>query len=133
MARGWPAAARIARSASESPCPATPAPNSLYRQAHFDPLTQLPNRLLFRDQLAQELRNVDQNGARGALLYIDLDHFKKVNDSFGHEAGDQVLSIVAQRLRACVKDGDTVARLGGDRIHGHPACCHRYHGGVGSS
>jgi diguanylate cyclase (GGDEF)-like protein len=88
----------------------------LYRQAHFDPLTQLPNRLLFRDQLAQELQNVAQNGARGALLYIDLDHFKKVNDSLGHEAGDQLLAIVAQRLRACVKDGDTVARLGGDEF-----------------
>jgi diguanylate cyclase (GGDEF)-like protein len=88
----------------------------LYRQAHFDPLTQLPNRLLFRDQLAQELRNVDQGGARGALLYIDLDHFKKVNDSLGHEAGDQLLAVVAQRLRGCVKEGDTVARLGGDEF-----------------
>ena len=88
----------------------------LYRQAHFDPLTQLPNRLLFRDELAQELRNVATTGTRGALLYIDLDHFKKVNDSLGHEAGDQLLSIVAQRLRACVKDGDTVARLGGDEF-----------------
>jgi diguanylate cyclase (GGDEF)-like protein len=88
----------------------------LYRQAHFDPLTQLPNRLLFRDQLAQELRNVETGGARGALLYIDLDHFKKVNDSLGHEAGDQLLAVVAQRLRACVKDGDTVARLGGDEF-----------------
>jgi diguanylate cyclase (GGDEF)-like protein len=88
----------------------------LYRQAHFDPLTQLPNRLLFRDQLAQELRNVTQKGGRGALFYIDLDHFKKINDALGHSAGDQVLSIVAQRLRACVKDGDTVARLGGDEF-----------------
>jgi len=88
----------------------------LYRQAHFDPLTQLPNRLLFRDQLAQALHNIDQTASRGALLYIDLDHFKKVNDSLGHEAGDQLLSIVAQRLRACVKDGDTVARLGGDEF-----------------
>jgi diguanylate cyclase (GGDEF)-like protein len=88
----------------------------LYRQAHFDPLTQLPNRLLFRDELAQELRNVMTTGSRGALLYIDLDHFKKVNDSLGHEAGDQLLSIVAQRLRACVNDGDTVARLGGDEF-----------------
>jgi diguanylate cyclase (GGDEF)-like protein len=88
----------------------------LYRQAHFDPLTQLPNRLLFRDQLQAELQAALQSGTSGALLFIDLDHFKRVNDSLGHEAGDQLLSIVAQRLRACVKDGDTVARLGGDEF-----------------
>lgn len=88
----------------------------LYRQAHFDPLTQLPNRLLFRDQLAEELGKLTEAGGSGALFYIDLDHFKKINDSLGHAAGDQVLSIVAQRLRACVKDGDTVARLGGDEF-----------------
>jgi diguanylate cyclase (GGDEF)-like protein len=88
----------------------------LYRQAHYDPLTQLPNRLLFRDQLQAELQHAAQTGASGALLYIDLDHFKRVNDSFGHEAGDQLLSIIAQRLRGCVKDGDTVARLGGDEF-----------------
>jgi len=90
--------------------------DKLYRQAHFDPLTQLPNRLLFRDRLAQELASISQTPSRGALLYIDLDHFKKVNDSLGHAAGDQLLSIVAQRLRSCVKDGDTVARLGGDEF-----------------
>ena len=88
----------------------------LYRQAHFDPLTQLPNRLLFRDRLAQELTGLSESATRGALLFIDLDHFKRVNDSLGHEAGDQLLAIVAQRLRACVKDGDTVARLGGDEF-----------------
>ncbi|HUG73883.1 MAG TPA: EAL domain-containing protein, partial [Steroidobacteraceae bacterium] len=88
----------------------------LYRQAHFDPLTQLPNRLLFRDQLQSELLSVAQSGGSGALLYIDLDHFKRVNDSLGHEAGDQLLSIIAQRLRGCVKEGDTVARLGGDEF-----------------
>jgi diguanylate cyclase (GGDEF)-like protein len=88
----------------------------LYRQAHFDPLTQLPNRLLFRDRLAQELTAAVNAPARGALIYIDLDHFKKVNDSLGHKAGDQLLAIIAQRLRACVKDGDTVARLGGDEF-----------------
>jgi diguanylate cyclase (GGDEF)-like protein len=88
----------------------------LYRQAHFDPLTMLPNRLLFCDRLAQELRNATETHTRGALLYIDLDHFKRVNDSVGHAAGDQLLGIVAQRLRACVKDGDTVARLAGDEF-----------------
>ncbi len=88
----------------------------LYRQAHFDPLTQLPNRQLFRDQLQAELQNTAAAGSRGALLYIDLDHFKRVNDSLGHEAGDQLLSNVAQRLRDCVKEGDTVARLGGDEF-----------------
>jgi diguanylate cyclase (GGDEF)-like protein len=88
----------------------------LYRQAHFDPLTALPNRLLFRDRLAQELANAVAGLSRGALLYIDLDHFKRVNDSVGHTAGDQLLTIVAQRLRSCIKDGDTVARLGGDEF-----------------
>jgi diguanylate cyclase (GGDEF)-like protein len=88
----------------------------LYRQAHFDALTTLPNRLLFRDRLSQELAAATAGPQRGALLYVDLDHFKKVNDSVGHAAGDQLLQIVAQRLRACVKDGDTVARLGGDEF-----------------
>ncbi len=88
----------------------------LYRQAHFDSLTSLPNRLLFRDRLSQELASSSDTSQRGALLYVDLDHFKKVNDSVGHIAGDQLLTIVAQRLRSCVKDGDTVARLGGDEF-----------------
>jgi diguanylate cyclase (GGDEF)-like protein len=88
----------------------------LYRQAHFDSLTSLPNRLLFRDRLSQELASAAAGGQRGAVLYVDLDHFKKVNDSVGHSAGDQLLTIVAQRLRSCVKDGDTVARLGGDEF-----------------
>ena len=88
----------------------------LYRQAHFDPLTTLPNRLLFRDRLAQELASSTAGLSRGALLYVDLDHFKRVNDSVGHNAGDQLLTIIAQRLRSAVKDGDTVARLGGDEF-----------------
>jgi diguanylate cyclase (GGDEF)-like protein len=88
----------------------------LYRQAHFDSLTSLPNRLLFRDRLSQELASIADGTQRGAVLYVDLDHFKKVNDSVGHSAGDQLLTIVAQRLRSCVKDGDTVARLGGDEF-----------------
>ena len=88
----------------------------LYRQAHFDPLTTLPNRLLFRDRLSQELASAADGRQRGALLYLDLDHFKKINDTVGHSAGDQMLQIVAQRLRACIKEGDTVARLGGDEF-----------------
>lgn len=88
----------------------------LYRQAHFDPLTALPNRLLFRDRLAQELASSTAGLSRGALLYVDLDHFKRVNDSVGHNAGDQLLTIIAQRLRSAVKDGDTVSRLGGDEF-----------------
>ena len=88
----------------------------LYRQAHFDPLTGLPNRLLFREHLARELGSARAAGRRGALLYIDLDHFKRVNDSYGHGAGDQLLIEVAQRLRACADDSDMVARLGGDEF-----------------
>ncbi len=88
----------------------------LYRQAHYDPLTQLPNRALFRDRLAQELAASASGLTRGALMYVDLDHFKRVNDSLGHSAGDQLLSIVAHRLKACTKEGDTVARLGGDEF-----------------
>ncbi len=88
----------------------------LYRQAHFDALTGLPNRLLFRDRLSQELASAADGRLRGALLYVDLDHFKKINDTVGHNAGDQLLQIVAQRLRACIKEGDTVARLGGDEF-----------------
>jgi diguanylate cyclase (GGDEF)-like protein len=88
----------------------------LYRQAHFDSLTSLPNRVLFRDRLSQELASSGDAVPCGALLYVDLDHFKRVNDTVGHTAGDQLLTIVAQRLRSCVKDGDTVARLGGDEF-----------------
>jgi diguanylate cyclase (GGDEF)-like protein len=88
----------------------------LYRQANFDTLTQLPNRVLFRDRLQEAVTAALDNHVRGALLYVDLDHFKKVNDKLGHAAGDHLLSIVAQRLRGCVKEGDTVARLSGDEF-----------------
>ncbi len=89
----------------------------LYRQAHFDSLTSLPNRVLFRDRLSQELASSGDAAPCGALLYVDLDHFKRVNDTVGRIAGgDQLLFIVAQRLRSCLKEGDTVARLGGDEF-----------------
>jgi diguanylate cyclase (GGDEF)-like protein len=88
----------------------------LYRQAHYDALTGLPNRLLFRERFDEELRRVRGGAAGGALLYLDLDDFKQVNDSLGHAAGDQMLVVVGQRLRACVKESDTVARIGGDEF-----------------
>ncbi len=97
----------LARSAREE---------QLYRQAHYDPLTGLPNRVLFASTLSPEIDSAVAGMARGSVLYVDLDHFKKVNDTAGHAAGDQLLCIAAQRLRACVKEHDTVARLGGDEF-----------------
>lgn len=89
---------------------------NLYRQAHYDPLTGLPNRVLFNERLKAEVAAAQAGGYSGALLYVDLDHFKKVNDTVGHAAGDQLLGIVAQRLRAAVKEGDLVSRLAGDEF-----------------
>jgi diguanylate cyclase (GGDEF)-like protein len=88
----------------------------LTHAAHFDPLTDLPNRLLFFDRMEQALSLARRNGAGFALLYIDLDGFKPINDTYGHEAGDQVLRAVALRLRNRVRRSDTVARLGGDEF-----------------
>jgi diguanylate cyclase (GGDEF)-like protein/PAS domain S-box-containing protein len=84
--------------------------------AYHDPLTQLPNRRLLEDRLEQSIRNAHRNGHQLALLLIDLDKFKPINDQHGHASGDRVLETVAARLRACVRDTDTVARLGGDEF-----------------
>ncbi|WP_127478222.1 diguanylate cyclase domain-containing protein [Sulfurivermis fontis] len=88
----------------------------IWRQAHFDGLTGLPNRELFAKRLEQALNQTDLSEAQAGLLYIDLDGFKQVNDSFGHAAGDTLLREVARRLLTCVRDSDTVARLGGDEF-----------------
>jgi diguanylate cyclase (GGDEF)-like protein len=88
----------------------------LYYQAHYDALTQLPNRLYFKDQLARRLSQAQRERKRFALLFIDLDHFKNVNDSFGHAEGDEVLRQAALRLGQCVREADSVARLGGDEF-----------------
>jgi diguanylate cyclase (GGDEF)-like protein len=84
--------------------------------AFHDPLTDLPNRLLFQDRLAQAIARVRREGGRGALLMLDLDDFKAVNDALGHAAGDALLRAVARRLARAVRATDTVARLGGDEF-----------------
>ena len=84
--------------------------------AHHDPLTQLPNRLLFRDRVEQAIARAGRSGRFFALLFIDLDDFKVVNDSCGHQAGDQALRATAERLLAAVRDTDTVCRYGGDEF-----------------
>ena len=84
--------------------------------AFYDPLTQLPNRRLLLDRLRQAMATSARNGWEGALLFIDLDHFKTLNDPLGHDYGDLLLQQVAARLIACVREGDTVARLGGDEF-----------------
>ena len=90
--------------------------SELEHLAHFDPLTDLPNRVLFRDRLGHDLERASRHEQVVALLLLDLDGFKTVNDSLGHPMGDRLLQMVAQRLRACIRQEDTVARLGGDEF-----------------
>jgi len=87
-----------------------------YRLAHYDHLTNTPNRFLLRDRLRQNLAKGSREGSRVAVLFIDLDRFKAVNDTLGHLAGDELLKIVGQRLSECVRDMDTVGRFGGDEF-----------------
>lgn len=84
--------------------------------AHHDALTGLPNRLLLRDRLQQALAQAQRNGQMVGVMYLDVDHFKQINDTFGHHLGDQVLKGFAGRLEGCVRRSDTVARLGGDEF-----------------
>ena len=88
----------------------------IQRVAHHDDLTGLPNRLLFNDRLHQTLSLAKRDSRQFALLYLDLDHFKPVNDSMGHAAGDELLQGVAARIRHQVRESDTVARVGGDEF-----------------
>lgn len=84
--------------------------------AHHDPLTGLTNRSLFNDRLHLAVRLARRHSTKLALLFVDINDFKAVNDTYGHAAGDQVLCAVARRLEACVREVDTVARLGGDEF-----------------
>ncbi len=88
----------------------------LWKRANFDVLTQLPNRDMFRDRLSQEIKKSDRTGQPLALMLIDLDQFKEVNDTLGHDMGDILLQEAARRILNCVRESDTVARLGGDEF-----------------
>ena len=88
----------------------------IWRRANYDDLTGLPNRHMFMDRLAQEIRRADRSAAFLALLFLDLDRFKEVNDRLGHAAGDRLLADAAQRIGACVRASDTIGRLGGDEF-----------------
>ena len=87
-----------------------------WHRANYDELTGLPNRTLFCDRLEQAVLHAGRSGTKIALLFIDLDHFKEVNDNLGHGVGDLLLKFAADRIRSCVRQADTVARLGGDEF-----------------
>jgi len=92
------------------------AEEQIYRLAHIDPLTELPNRRLLNERLREVLIEARRTGVQGALLFIDLDRFKTINDMLGHSAGDSALRQAAQRLRQAVRAADTIARVGGDEF-----------------
>ncbi len=92
------------------------AQSELHRLAFFDPLTGLANRQLFRDRLNSVVQRSRRSGEPAALMYLDLDGFKRINDTLGHDAGDELLRKVAEWLQGCVREEDSVARLGGDEF-----------------
>jgi diguanylate cyclase (GGDEF)-like protein len=92
------------------------AEQRIQHMAYHDALTGLPNRLLLQDRVAQALMRSERHGVRHAVVFIDLDNFKNINDSLGHHIGDQVLQAIAKRLAPCVRETDTVARIGGDEF-----------------
>lgn len=89
---------------------------NLRQMATTDPLTKMPNRILFNERLVDAIERVDGNGHQIAVLFIDLDNFKNINDAFGHLTGDRVIQMAGERLTACLRDCDTVAHIGGDEF-----------------
>jgi len=89
---------------------------ALHKLAFYDPLTRLCNRRLFNDLLTRMITTTERDGKRMALLYLDLDDFKRINDSLGHESGDQLLKIIGERLSSVVRKSDVIARIGGDEF-----------------
>jgi diguanylate cyclase (GGDEF)-like protein/PAS domain S-box-containing protein len=89
---------------------------TIWHEANYDALTGLPNRRLLQDRLTEELKRAKRNSQKLSLLFLDLDHFKQVNDTFGHNAGDTLLIEAAHRIRAALRASDTAARLGGDEF-----------------
>ena len=87
-----------------------------HKHIYHDYLTNLPNRRLLDDRFKQSLINAQRNNTKIAVLFLDLDHFKPINDTYGHDAGDIVLKTVAGRLSECLREGDTVSRMGGDEF-----------------
>src|ERR1043166_8710786 len=94
----------------------TYAEEQIKHLAYHDALTGLPNRLLFKDRVTVAISHAQRHDSRVAVLFLDLDRFKVINDSLGHNIGDQLLQAVAARVQSCVRDSDTVARLGGDEF-----------------
>ena len=92
------------------------AEDEIKHLAFYDPLTRLPNRRLLRDRLQKTLTSIKRSGLTCGLLFIDLDNFKTLNDTLGHDIGDLLLQQVSERLKTCIREGDTVARLGGDEF-----------------
>ena len=93
------------------------AANRLEHLAHHDPLTQLPNRMMFEHRLRQSVSLARRRSSRFAVIFIDIDRFKHVNDNLGHAAGDMLLRQIAERLKHSVRIEDTVARISGDELH----------------
>lgn len=92
------------------------AEEKIWHNANYDSLTGLPNRRLFFDRLDQEVKHATRTGLPLAVLFVDIDGFKDINNTLGHEAGDRLLCAVAERLKTCIRKADTVARLGGDEF-----------------